>query len=183
MIAKQISRKITNFLNSIYQRSDEDCIKIEYMIEKTLSRYFILIAVFILCKLIGNLNESIICFVAFVVMRTFAGGFHLKSAIGCVVLSTFTIISGGMLVHYVDIPDSIYILMIIADIILNDMFSPQNTDNMPITDRYKVIRKWESIIVVCISAVLFFMMPNPYGKCAVVGVTLESLTILPFLNK
>ncbi|SEM53961.1 Accessory gene regulator protein AgrB [Butyrivibrio sp. ob235] len=180
---KRTSKAIVRAMNGVYPRSEEDCIKIEYVIESALSRFVTIFCVFLLCALIGNLEESIICCIAFIVLRSFAGGFHMKTAVGCICISAAVLISGGFMVHYLHISQHVYFVLFAMDLLLNYLYAPQHSDNVPITNKYKDISKWESILVVCIAGMLMLVVPDPLGKSAVMGVSLETMTILPFFTK
>lgn len=180
---KKISHKLTEAMKSIAPRSEEECIKIEYMIEVLLSRYLVIVAVLLICKLVGNLDESFFCMMAFLFLRVFAGGTHMNTNIGCTIVSSLIVVGGGFVVHYINIPELVYVVFLVIDIFIMYLFAPMLTDNMPITDKYRTIRKIESAVIVGIVLVLFIIVPNIYTKSFALGVTLEALTVLPQFNK
>lgn len=180
---KKISHIIVQKMNGIYTRTEEDCIKMEYMLEVILDQITLLFVVFILCALFGYLKESCICFIGCMVLRLFAGGFHMKTRLACCLVTSLIVIGGGVLVHYIKMPLLICIALLTIDLFLVGLFAPQGTENNPVYPKYRKIRKCESIIVVCIYIVVSVIFSNDWGKGLAIGASLGTITIFPIFNK
>lgn len=180
---KKISHWIVQKMNGIYARTEEDCIKMEYMLEVILDQITILSVVFILCALLGYLKESFICFIGCMVLRLFAGGFHMKTRLACCLATGSIVIGGGIFVHYIRMPLLVCIVLLTVDLFLVALFAPQGTENNPVNPKYFKVRKWESMIVVCIFIVISVFFTSDWGKGLAVGASLGTITIFPVFNR
>lgn len=180
---KKISHWIVQKMNEVNPRTEEECIKMEYMLEVILDQITILSVMFILCALFGYPRESIICFIGCMTLRLFAGGFHMKTRLGCCLVTSSIAIGGGMLVHYIKMPIQVCIVLLLIDLFLVGMFAPQGTANNPVNPKFLKVRKWESIIVVCIYIVVSIFFVNDWGKGLAIGASLGTITIFPIFNK
>ncbi len=106
---------------------------------------FLLIAV-----LTGTFFKSLIIFGSFGLLRSFAGGIHCRSGLGCTV-SMLGMWGIGLLVSVVEIPLPILAVMMLVVIGTICLYAPQSTKNNPIQDVtiYKQKRK-NSILVMCL---------------------------------
>ena len=150
---KKLSQGIVKKMNSIYPRSEEDNQKIEYYIESLLDQLLVLVIVFILCGMVGYHKEALICYAAWLLFRSFAGGLHFNKRIVCLSITGGTVLVGGYLIHKFDIPFAICLGLLLLDLILVIVYAPQVTKNNPITEKFRRIRKIESIILICIYAI------------------------------
>lgn len=180
---KKISHWIVQKMNEVNPRTEEDCIKMEYMLEVIFDQITILSVVFILCALFGYPRESIICFMGCMTLRLFAGGFHMKTRLGCCLVTSSIAIGGGMLVHYIKMPIHVCIVLLLIDLFLVGLFAPQGTANNPVNPKFLKVRKWESIIVVCIYILVSIFFVNDWGKGLAIGASLATITIFPIFNK
>lgn len=180
---KKISHKIVKKMNEVNPRTEEDCIKMEYMLEVILDQFTILFVVFVLCTCLGYLRESLICFIGCMGLRLFAGGVHLNTRLGCCIATSSIVIGGGILAHYVKIPLLVCIALLSIDLLLVSLFAPQGTEINPINPKFLKVRKWESIIVICIDIVISIIFPNVWAKGLAIGASLGTITILPIFYK
>lgn len=139
---KKISHGIVQKINEGYIRTEEDCIKMEYILEVILDQVTILFVVFILCALSGYLKESLICFAGCMALRLFAGGFHMKTRLACSLATSSIVIGGGIFTHYVKMPLAACVFLLLADLVLTGLFAPQGTENNPVNPKYLNARKW-----------------------------------------
>lgn len=180
---KRISHRIVQKMNKVIPRTEEDCIKMEYMLEVILDQITILFVVFLLCSCMGYLRESLICFIGCMGLRLFAGGFHMKTRLGCCLATSSIVIGGGYLTRYVKIPVLVCIVLLIIDLFLVSLFAPQGTKNNPVNPKFSKVRKWESMIVICIDIVISIVFANGWAKGLAIGASLGTITILPIFNK
>lgn len=180
---EKICHKIVEKMNGIYARTEEECIKMEYMLEVILDQIVILSVVFVLCVIVGYLKESFICFIGCMVLRLFAGGFHMKTRLTCFLATSSIAIGGGIFVHHVNMPLLACILLLMVDLVLVGLFAPQGTENNPVNPKYLKVRKWESMIIVCIYIAVSIFLANDWAKGLAAGASIGTITIFPIFNK
>lgn len=180
---KKISHGIVNKMNKIYPRLDEDNQKMAYYIETTLDQILILVAVFIACFLVGYSREAFICYIGFLLFRTFAGGLHFKKRILCFMVTASVVLFGGLIIYMFNLPTTACYILLSIDLILVAAFAPQATKNNPITPKFKMIRKIESIVLICLFMLILVFSHGIWGRGLTVGASLASITILPIFMK
>ncbi len=180
---KKIAHGLAQKMNKIYPRGDEDSIKMEYFLEAILDQFSILIVAFIFCAVVGYHKEALICFIACMIYRAFAGGLHFKKKLYCLVMTSSIAVVGGLIVYKVSIPFYVCILLLAIDLVLAILFAPQATKNNPIAENAKKIRKIESCILICIYLTVLILFKGTLGEGLAVGASIGTLTILPVFMK
>lgn len=183
MIIKEISKFVVRKMNTVYQRSEEECIKMEYMLEVILDKITILSCVLFLCYLFGYMEYSVVCLSAFMLLRTFAGGFHMKTSVGCCIMSALFVILGGYLTKVLEFTSFVWFIVMIPVAVIVFMYAPQETSNAPFAPQFYKIKKWESITVVAIYTVIILITKGYLGRGLAIGTALEAITIVPVFNR
>ncbi len=133
---------------------------------------------------------TLILFFLLAPYRSFTGGFHLKTHLGCMITTSFLYLIPIILAKYIIIPQN-YILYIISgiiavfSIILISKYAPADTENMPILSkkerRSKKIKAYIALIVL-LGIVVF--IPNKIVSYMIIyGMFLQNLTIMPIAYK
>ncbi len=133
---------------------------------------------------------TLILFFLLAPYRSFTGGFHLKTHLGCMITTSFLYLIPIILAKYIIIPQN-YILYIISgiiavfSIILISKYAPADTENMPILSKKerksKKIKAYIALIVL-LSIVVF--IPNKVVSYMIIyGMFLQNLTIMPIAYK
>lgn len=104
---------------------------------------------FLIGLLMGKVIESVIFIIPFVLIRKFAGGYHAKNALLCmiesiIVLYVFIYLSG--IIHY-----RIALLLGILSTLELGCFSPIDSDNRRLDDNEKKICKRITLIILALS--------------------------------
>ena len=178
-MVKKIVKIIVAKLNSVYKRSDEDVEKMEYMLEVLFDNVIVLLVAFLLSAPCGCLKEASVCFVGFALLRTFAGGIHMKTRSGCTLMTSSFIIGGGIITKILHIPAGGLWAMLVVDLVWMILFAPRGTKINPINPKFKKIRKVESIITVCVFMIVLLNGSSLWGRGLAIGATLGTLTIWP----
>lgn len=127
---------------------DERAEVIEYGLQILLGevpKTFIMLAI---AYILGVFKETLITFLIIMPYRTFSGGLHLKTHLGCIII-TSTFYSGvALLSKYIILTDLAKYLLIsiifIFGIIMIKLYAPADTENVPIIS--KKIRKQKQIL-------------------------------------
>ena len=145
--------KITEFLTNKIRKEmpeidDERAEVINYGLQILVGevpKTFIMLAV---AYLLGVLKLTLITFLILMPYRTFSGGFHLKTHIGCIVTTCLFYCGTALLAKYVAFNEiSKYIIAIalgIFGIIMIRLYAPADTENVPILS--KKVRKQKQVL-------------------------------------
>lgn len=142
---------------------DEETIqKMEYTIKAIFNELSKLIIFIILFSLLGKQISFLLCYLAFVSLRIFAGGLHCKTYWGCF---TFSLISFLMFIYIPDLIDiNIRIMQIIAYIscLFPAVFSPVLPSFRNIkSSRKKTILKITAVFVTLLWTSLSYTVISP----------------------
>ena len=86
--------------------------------------------------LLGVFKLSLITFLIILPYRTFSGGFHLKTHLGCIICTSLMYTGPAFLAKYVNLDGAIKIITImllwIFAMIMITLYAPADTENVPI---------------------------------------------------
>ena len=102
----------------------------------------------LIAYLLGVFKLTLITFLILMPYRTFSGGFHLKTHIGCIVTTCAFYCGTALLAKYIVLSNVakyiLIILLAIFGIIMIKLYAPADTENVPILS--KKIRKQKQIL-------------------------------------
>lgn len=104
--------------------------------------------------------ETIIFFVVFMLLRSYAGGLHLRTYICCLICSCMSLFTLLMFVKYWNIDSTIALAMVFMALLVIKLLSPVQDINRPIShDEMKKFRKRlnYSIVIILILSVIFYV--------------------------
>lgn len=144
-ITQSLTNKIRKQMPDI---DDERAEVINYGLQILLGevpKTFVMLAI---AYLLGVLKLTVLTFFVLMPYRTFAGGFHLKTHIGCIVTTCGFYCGTALLAKYIILGNiAKYILIIllgIFGIIMIKLYAPADTENVPILS--KKVRKQKQIL-------------------------------------
>lgn len=149
-----------------------------------------IILLFIIGFLLGIGNYTIIFFLLLSIYRSFTGGFHLKTHLGCMITTSILYLAPILIAKYFAI-NNIFVtyiltaLLTIFSIFVITKYAPADTENIPILSKKerksKKIKAYISLIVLIV-IILFY--PDPIVSYMLIyGIFLENLTALPIAYK
>lgn len=182
----QISKKIACWSYNKTKRGDIDVTAygIEILLD-TISKIALLLIVSVL---IGYFKEMIFVLLTFSSLRFFAGGFHMKTSVGCFLSMVFLFvfsIATNKLFHFYNIEISSDILTLLLLLLIGSVFlyAPSDTKNNPISDIYILQKKKiSSIVLAVILSFIIYHLPNDIRLWVLVPFICEVVTILPIVN-
>ena len=145
--------KITEFLTNKIRKEmpeidDERAEVINYGLQIRVGevpKTFIMLAI---AYLLGVFKLTLITFLILMPYRTFSGGFHLKTHIGCIVTTCLFYCGTALLAKYIAFNEiSKYIItieLVIFGIIMIKLYAPADTENVPILS--KKVRKQKQVL-------------------------------------
>lgn len=182
-ITEQIKKKVENL-------DEEKIMVIDFgvrLLFGELPKIFILI-------LLGFLFQigwyTILLFLLLAPYRSFTGGFHLKTHLGCMISTTALYIGPVLLAKYITVsqPFIFYIMVAIvgiSGIIFITKYAPADTENIPIlSQKERKSKKMKAYIALAILLVISILVPNRViSYMLVYGMFLQNLTITPIAYK
>lgn len=186
--------KICNYLTKkIRQNSpdidDERAEVINYGLQLIIGEVPKTFIMILIAYLLGILKLSIISFLVIMPYRMFAGGFHLKTHIGCILGTTLfycgNVILSQAIVLEAFVKQLVVILIWIFSMCMIKLYAPADTENVPIIskkDRYK--KQVMSYITMTVTLIVgLFVKDNIISNMLIFGVLIETLCITRFMYK
>ncbi len=127
--------------------------------------------------------EMVFAYFAIMPYKTFSGGFHLHTHLGCILGSTI-IYYGNIVLSKFLILDSIekYILVVLGlifGILMVSMYAPADTENVPIiSKKERKTKKILSYITLIITLGASLLIQNQvYSNILIIGTIIQTITI------
>ena len=133
--------------------------------------------------LLGEFKLTLIAFLIMLPYRTFSGGFHLKTHIGCIIATCTMYCAPAILAQHITIeglPKALIILAIwIFGMIMIKLYAPADTENVPILRKKE--RKQKQIlsyIVLTVGMIIAGIINNTIiSNIIIIGYFIQSCTI------
>ena len=149
-----------------------------------------ILILFIIGFLLSMGWQTLLLFFLIAPYRSFTGGIHLKTHLGCMITTSILYLLPIILSKYILISDKIILyilagLITIFSIIIIAKYAPADTENIPILSKKEIkSKKIKSYIalVILISIIIF----NPYKQFSymiIYAIFLQNLTVLPISYK
>ncbi len=134
--------------------------------------------------------QTLLLFFLIAPYRSFTGGFHLKTHLGCMITTGILYLGPIILAKYVQIPYNtvlytlIGIITIISSIIIAK-YAPADTENIPIlTKKERKSKKIKSYISLAVLLTIIIFVPDKTISYMIVyAIFLQNLTVLPISYK
>jgi accessory gene regulator B len=154
-LINKLADNISEYLVVKYPADMPSKVVTRYAVKFLISNILPILLIIFFSALMGNFKEVFVAILGFAVLRMFSGGYHLKSALMCILLSTILIslvpITGNMLTD-----DTSIILLNGLSLILVTVFAPSNiTKQTRVKKKYHFLFKLVSMIIILSN---FFIM-------------------------
>lgn len=186
--------KITEFLTNKIKKempeaSEEKLEAINFGLQILIGeipKFFILL---LIAYLLGVFKLSLITFLILLPYKTFSGGFHLKTHIGCIVVTSAFYCGTALLAKYIVLNDifkyTLIALTLVFGIIMIKLYAPADTEDVPIIS--KKLRKQKQILsyITFVSGLIIaiFIKNNVISNIIIFGYLLQTCTITRFAYK
>jgi accessory gene regulator B len=141
----------------------------------------------VLALIFGIWRQVVLFAIAYVGLRLFSHGLHLKSSIACTLLGLTYYMGVSSLAVAITIPAYLQVGLWIICFILCLLYAPAATKKRPIFPREKRIKKIASLIVLAVLASASYILAiNGKGEIAnilLAGVFCQTLNVLPISYK
>ena len=122
--------------------------------------------------------------------RSFTGGFHLKTHLGCMITTSILYLVPVILAKYINISNNniLYIMAVLIglfSIFIITKYAPADTENIPIlSKKERKSKKAKAFILLTILLLISILSPNQIISWALVyGIFLQNLTVMPIAYK
>lgn len=187
MIDKFCTFLVKKIKSKVKDIDEEKEMVIDYGIRLIFGELPKIILLFIIGFILGIGWYTLILFVLLSMYRTFTGGFHLKTHLGCMISTSILYLSPIALAKISNFQFEYikYILIgitLIMSIVFIKKYAPADTENIPILSKKerksKKIKAY--IYVVALLMLSLFIKDNVFSYMLIYGIFLQNLTITPF---
>ena len=182
-----LSHKLTNQIKNNFPEIDEQKAEIiNFGIQSIVSEISKTTIILTVAYFLGVLNLILTAIVAFGVYRTFAGGFHAKSHLACLLTNSmlfFSIVYLSLfLEHYLAF---IYIMIYLFNCYVVYFYAPADVEEKPIlSNKLKKKLKLKSFIVMSSIFLISISIHNRiFTNLLILATFFESFTLLPISYK
>lgn len=184
--------KFCNYLTNKIRKSmpeitDERAEVINYGLQLVVGEVPKIFIMLLIAYALGILKLSILAFFIIMPYRTFAGGFHLKTHIGCIVGTTLFYCGNVILSQHIIIESFFIKLILVIAVWLFSMcmiklYAPADTENVPIISKKdRKFKKIMSYITMTITLIVGLFIKNTIiSNMLIFGVLIETLAITRF---
>lgn len=185
-ICDYLTNKIRDKMTDI---NDERAEVINYglhLLVGEIPKTFVFIAI---AALLGVLKEFFITVLVIFPYRSFSGGFHLKTHLGCIVGTSLMYCGIPIISKYIVMTGTIkyviFALVWIFGIIMCKLYAPADTENVPILRKKdRKIKQILSYITLTITLIIGIIINNnTISNIIVLGMLIQSLTITKIAYK
>ena len=190
MIEKLCNRLTKKIQDKMPEVDDERAEVINYGLQLVIGEIPKTFVLLIIAYAFGVLKLSILALLFIMPYRTFSGGVHLKTHIGCIVATSLFYIGNALLSKYIIIQPTYIKYILIAliwifSMIMIKLYAPADTENVPILrkkDRdFK--RKLSYITMTLTLAISIFISNSTISNLLIFGVLIQTISITRFIYK
>ncbi len=178
----KITKKITNeIIVTVPNITEEKAEQIQYGLYIAISDGLKLIAVFLIAYLLGQLPLALAGGAVFALNKSFLGGIHAKTQLGCIIAYFIFIFGAIYSSKIIDISYFNVILFAVSGILVY-LYAPADLASKPIITekRWKELRLQGSITVAAFFIITFFV-PREYSNIISIITLINSINITPVL--
>jgi accessory gene regulator B len=192
LVIYEFSDRISNKLLDKKIIKEDDIQIYTYGFEIVISSFLILLAVIGIGIIFNCLVKAIIFMIFFCSLRIQAGGYHADTHLKCFSYFVLSCFIGILMAQLLSNYDKVHIvrnLVLIESCIIVIAYAPVDTINKPLNSLEKISYKKRSVITVFIQAIIILAICTindylkPYCLVASIAVFIQTVTLLPVINK
>ena len=180
--------KICTFLTNKIRKEmpevdDEKAEVINYGLQNIVGEVPKIFLLFIIALCLGIFKEVLITFILLLPYKSFSGGFHLKTHIGCIIGTTVFYCGIALLSEHIILGETTKYILIaltwIFGMVMIRLYAPADTENVPILTkkdrRQKQILSYIGLTIGLMVAI--FIQDNVISNILIFGNLIQTLTI------
>lgn len=184
-IINKMSNSFIKFVKRNLNKTNEDIEKIEYGIKIITMNLFKMIILFITAYFLKVLGYTIVAFITFGILRSFASGVHADSTIKCIFINYIVFLGNVFLASSFSLNNSLVTIFFLISLVLFINYAPADTYERPLISKsLRKKLKMKSIITLIFYGVLSVLLSNSiYGNIIIYSAFEEALLITPLAYK
>ncbi|MBF2216017.1 MULTISPECIES: accessory gene regulator AgrB [Staphylococcus] len=179
---KAIDNKIEQFALYLQRKNNLDHIqflKVRLGLQVVVSNLAKTIVTYGVALIFHTFLYTLFTHVSYFLVRRYAHGAHAKSSLLCHVQNLALFVALPWLLVYFQVNLGIMYSVVAIGTVLIIYYAPSATKKQPIPSHLKMKKKLLSIIITMILLIISFLAPEPFKQLILLGITLESITLLP----
>ena len=179
-ICNSLTKKIIDSVDEVDEsKADEINYGLQLLIGE-LPKFFITLILAILFHMVGL---TLISFLIILPYRTFSGGFHLHTHLGCIIVTNLLYIGTPYLASIIEISDVVRYVAIVFTFIFSFMminkYAPADTENVPILQKKeRRKRKIWSFVIAGIELIIAIFIPyKVISNLIILGIIFQTCTL------
>ncbi len=183
MLSK-ITKKITNeILITVPGITEEKAEEIDYGLYMAFSDGLKLIAVLLTAFALGQLRYALVAVAVFSVNKSYFGGIHAKTQLGCII-THFTFIFGTIYLSHIIAFNHLNIILFIISGVLVYLYAPADLISKPIiTEKRQKELRIKSSVVFIICFIISFFVPKDFSNVMSIITLINAVNLTPVVYK
>lgn len=185
-ICNSLTKKIIDSVDEVDEsKADEINYGLQLLIGEV-PKFFITLILAILFHMVGL---TLISFLIIIPYRTFSGGFHLHTHLGCIIVTNLLYIGTPYLASIIEISDVVRYVAIAFTFIFSFMminkYAPADTENVPILQKKeRRKRKIWSFVIAGIELIIAIFIPyKVISNLIILGILFQTCTLTKLAYK
>ena len=179
-ICNSLTKKIIDSVDEVDEsKADEINYGLQLLIGEV-PKFFITLILAILFHMVGL---TLISFLIILPYRTFSGGFHLHTHLGCIIVTNLLYIGTPYLASIIEISDVVRYVAIVFTFIFSfwmiNKYAPADTENVPILQKKeRRKRKIWSFVIAGIELIIAIFIPyKVISNLIILGIIFQTCTL------
>lgn len=183
MLSK-ITKKIANeILVTVPGITEEKAEEIDYGLYMAISDGLKLIAVLLAAFALGQLKYALMAIVVFSLNKSYLGGIHAKTQLGCII-THFTLVFGTIYLSHLISLDYVNIFLFTISGILVYLYAPADLASKPIvTEKRQKELRVKGSIVFTIWFIISFFVPKDFSNVIAIMTLINAVNLTPVVYK
>ncbi len=183
MMSKIVKKITDQIVLNVPGMTEEKAEQIEYGLYTAFSDVLKLFAVLLAALILGKLEYAFVAVIVFAINKSYLGGIHAKTQIGCIITHFIIIFSCIYLAEVIKIEYFNIILFIVA-FVLAALYAPADLVSKPIiTKKRKQELRIKGGISLLICFVTTFFVPNIYANIISLITLISTINVTPIMYK
>lgn len=185
-ICNSLTKKIIDSVDEVDEsKADEINYGLQLLIGEV-PKFFITLILAILFHMVGL---TLISFLIILPYRTFSGGFHLHTHLGCIIVTNLLYIGTPYLASIIEISDVVRYVAIVFTFIFSfwmiNKYAPADTENVPILQKKeRRKRKIWSFVIAGIELIIAIFIPyKVISNLIILGILFQTCTLTKLAYK
>ena len=180
-INEKVNKLFMDFFRKNLDKTETELEILQYGIEIIIINFYKLIILFVTSYFLNVFTYTLVAFIVFGVLRSFANGVHSDSSLKCIIVNYIVFLGNVFLSLSFKINTNLIIILFLISLILVVRYSPADTAERPlVSKKLRKASKLKSIIVVLIFCFMCLLLPNSiYKNIITYSILEESFLITP----